>query len=169
GSIALWSIKEDQFVNSDWQNLRNKIPPQYLMNAKNYVCPPADFLKSLVGKKNVLGWTLKELATRLRCSPEQLGADIKREKVSFLTFSAILMYCGYKPHEVFGLTPNEKENRVLLSEVINQYINDKNALHAKHQNELKDLALRYLEATPELKKAEGQGLPKQDLESYEEE
>lgn len=105
-SLAIFSIHQGFLLTQNYKSLTDQIPKKYLMTANNYICPPADFLKSLVGKNNILGMTIKELASLLHVSHVQLGADIKREKLSYLTFSAILMICGFSPCQVFGLNDN---------------------------------------------------------------
>lgn len=103
--VCLISINKGEFVlqHEIQHNLKKQIPENYIFSAQDYVCPPFEFLKTLVGKKNLLGWTLKELAERLKCSHVQLGADIKKEKISYLTYNTILMFCGFTPDEVFKL------------------------------------------------------------------
>lgn len=146
-SVSLWSILNDEFVLDGGQNVRSQIPNKYITDADNYICPPVDFLKSLVGKNNLLGWTIRELSEYLKCSYVQLGADIKREKVSYLTFCTILMFCGFTPKEVFGLSELNKSN----DKALNLYEKEKDAIRVEYELKLQNLALRYITDFPELK------------------
>jgi len=101
GAVAVWSLLQGQSVLDVVRDVRESIPREYLTTAENYVCPPTDFLKSLVGKKQLLGLTIAELSSILHCSHVQLGKDIKFESLSYLTFCSLLMLCGFKPSEVF--------------------------------------------------------------------
>lgn len=163
-SLVIASLEGGVLITHNWQDLREHIPSQYLMSAKDYVCPPAEFLKSLVGKKNILAMTIKELSEHLHCSPIQLGADIKREKVSYLTFSTILMLCGFKPFEVFKLpqTDLEKEGQI-LQDALSAYIKEKQDINLSRDNALRELAERYLKEFPKFEKSEARGLPLTDL------
>lgn len=163
-SLVIASLEEGVLITRNWQDLREHIPSQYLMSAKDYVCPPSEFLKSLVGKKNILAMTIKELSEHLHCSHIQLGADIKREKVSYLTFSTILMLCGFKPFEVFKLpqTDLEKEGQI-LQDAISSYIKEKQDINLSRDKELRELAERYLKEFPRFEESEALGLPLTDL------
>ena len=162
-SLAIYSINEGLLITRNWQELRDQIPVDYLMTAQSYVCPPSDFLKSLVGKNNILGVTIKELAKLLYCSHIQLGADIKREKLSYLTFSTILMLCGFKPFEVFNLRPDSVRNKI---DPITNYLKDKCVINEIRNEELKRLATRYLIDYPELKGNETRDFPLYDLNQF---
>lgn len=164
-SLVIASLENGALITRNEQNLRKHIPLEYLMSAKEYVCPPTDFLKSLVGRKKILGMTIKELSEYLHCSHIQLGADIKREKVSYLTFSVILMLCGFKPFEVFKLPQPDLEFQILQS-AISSYLKEKQDINRCRDNELIELAKRYLKEFPKFEESETAGLPFSDLKKY---
>ena len=102
-SLALHSIIKGSLITNNYNDLKDKIPLD-LMSSSNYKCPPVYFLKALIGRNNILKMTIKEVARKIAYSPIQLGADIKKEKVTYITYCLLLMLAGYKPCEVFNLT-----------------------------------------------------------------
>lgn len=140
--VAIWSLLEEEYVLGVIRDVRADIPKEYLASADHYQCPPSEFLKSLVGKKQKLGVTITELADRLKISHTQLGQDIKNEKVGYLTFCSLMMMCGFKPSEVFQV-----ETRREYIYNVNNTIRTKETLEVYSQRtpEGKDIKVIYLD------------------------
>lgn len=83
------------------------IPKKYIMTAKNYQCPPLDFLKSLIGINSDLKMSRVDIASALSINRKWFSQIVADEQLTFLVYSGMLLLAGVKPETMFKKINNE--------------------------------------------------------------
>ncbi|EGR1072035.1 hypothetical protein EFU51_16935 [Vibrio cholerae] len=116
--LVIESMCQGKFVLPVIKDVSEKIPAKYLHKASDYQCPPAEFLKSLVGRKQLLGVPIKEISSKMGISDQRLGDAINKESLTFINYAVLMMLCGVNVERLFyavdeALTLKEKLTRVI--------------------------------------------------------
>lgn len=123
--IVVDSMCAGQCVLPVIKDISDQIPAKYLHKATDYQCPPVAFLKSLVGRKQLLGVSIKEISSSMGISDQRLGDSINKESLTFINYAVFMMLCGVRVEQLFY------EHTETLKEKLTRIISDTDKLSDK--------------------------------------
>nr|AKN38393.1 hypothetical protein [Vibrio splendidus]AKN40587.1 hypothetical protein [Enterovibrio norvegicus] len=118
--IVIESMCQGKFVLPVIKDISEKIPAKYLHKASDYHCPPSEFLKSLVGRKQLLGVPIKEISSSMGISDQRLGDAINKESLTFINYAVLMMLCGVSVERLFYTTNESLTLKERLIQVLDE-------------------------------------------------